>query len=579
MTDAIDPATVALTDRLECDRLLNTWLRERHPADGFSLMKRCTVESGNIVEIPLRDGCLEASCVHVSPMGFHEFAGIVLKEAGAPVRPVATAFELAQILLAEVDGSPGTVDETIRRIGASIAASRSHAAFLSHCKATGTADEMEQGLWFGHPFHPLAKSVGDFSADDVRAFAPERRARFQLSWLLAEPSQVDLFPTTPDTMADAADRLAAASGLSPKFLSGRVLFPCHPWQAKRLANHPGLAAGFEDGSLELTGPSGDMAMPTSSVRTVWFPEQRLFVKLAMAARITNFSRVNTYDQIARSISGSKALSSVSDRVCEAGISILPELGGGILRGREAGQEAHHAETGFILRDGTFDEGKQPFVVAGLLEMNLRTGRPNLETVSPQLDRSGADGFVSAYVDVVLLPLLHLYETTGIALEAHAQNSLVTFRDGRPTRLHVRDLEGIAVHRETYEACGRSDTGQRFGPSLFYERNVVWRRLLYYVVVNHFAHVLATVSKLSGTDEAHLWAIARGRLEQSSAPRSAAKALLSADRLPAKANLLSCLADRGETPDYVMIPNPLSPASTVRRSERDGTALAREGIVA
>lgn len=578
MTDAIVPATAALAERLECDRLLNTWLRERHPADTAAMMAQRTPAGRTILDMPLGEGRIRAACIHVSPGGFHAFGEIALHGPDGR-RPVTSASELARLLVAEVRAAPAAKAETLRRIDASIVASRSHAAFLTGRPPAASPQDMEQSLWFGHPFHPLAKSVGGFSEDDVAAYGPERRARFQLDWLLARRDGVELLSTSDADMADADRRLRAASGLRDDLLDGRTLIPCHPWQATRLAERPELKAAFADGRLVLTEPSGDLATPTSSVRTVWFPERGLYVKLALEARITNFSRVNTLDQIERSIAGAKALAAVKARVADAGLEVLNEPMGGVLRTDGPDGAAHLPETGFLLRDDADDGGDAPFVVAGLFEPDPRTGRANLAAAAPGLDRASAPSFVAAYADVVLLPLLTLYDTTGIALEAHAQNSLVAFRDGRPARLHVRDLEGVAAHRETFEAALGASAAGRFGAALFYDRETVWRRLLYYVVVNHFAHAVATVARLTGAVEAELWSAARRRLEQHALRVSAVAALLAAPTLPAKANLLSCLAERGEQPDYALIPNPLAVAAPFRDARPAATNSAQERVLA
>lgn len=564
MNDLIDPATPAPADRLECDRLLNTWLRECFPGQISSMMRQPVSDGQPILELPLGAMCLRATWRRVSPSGFHGFDSITIEDAAGERRAVTNPTRLAEILLGQCDTGTSAARTLVReRIEASIEASRGHAAFLSERPPASTAEAMEQSLWLGHPFHPLAKSLGGFGPGDVEAFSPERRVRFRLSWLLAEPETVDLLSGASDAFASARERLQAASGLPPHLLSGRALLPCHPWQAERLRRRPDLERAFESRSLILTGPSGDAALPTSSVRTVWFRDKGLFVKLALEARITNFSRVNTYEQIARSVASTAALLRVAHKVAEAGLSILAEPGGGILRRQGPDGPAHHPETGFLLRDAAFGEGPEPFVVAGLLEPDPRSGQANLATVSADLGRGvlEAGPWIASYTDVVLLPLLRLFETTGIALEAHAQNSLVAFRNGRPSRLFVRDLEGAAVERETFEAaCGRPGDGS-LSSALFYERDVVWRRFLYYVVVNHFAHAVSTVSRLSGVAESELWTITRQRLEPVASRGTAARALLATPRLPAKANLFSCLADRGEQPDFVMIPNPLAAEQT------------------
>ena len=69
-----------------------------------------------------------------------------------------------------------------------------------------------------------------------------------------------------------------------------------------------LALVGGDGSLLSLGPLGEVAWPTSSVRTVWLPAQNLFLKLSLNIRITNFIRNNPAEQVARALDASLALS-------------------------------------------------------------------------------------------------------------------------------------------------------------------------------------------------------------------------------------------------------------------------------
>jgi siderophore synthetase component len=115
--------------------------------------------------------------------------------------------------------------------------------------------------------------------------------------------------------------------------------------------------------------------------------------------------------------------------------------------------------------------------------------------------------------------------------------------------------------------------------LLYDSDMAWRRLLYYVVVNHFAHVLSAVAELSAVSEARLWAASRHIMEEEAGPsRALIDDLLSAPFLPAKANLSSCIADHGEDPRYVSIPNPFKVGCPpVSRSITGAAEIRAEGV--
>ncbi|BDV36379.1 IucA/IucC family protein [Methylocystis iwaonis] len=554
----VNEEPAALWDRLERNRLINTWVRERCPELAARMAERSTEAAAAVWEIPVGSQSLLAVCGRYSPGGFHDWNAIRLHDSQTSADEIAP-FDLARLMLDSLrQGTSDAKSQACERILQSIESSRSHAAFLSKQKPVSSAEQAERSLWFGHPFHPLAKSIVGFTSADFEKYGPERHAQFQLCWLLAEPDRVESYVCTPELMSSADAVLAEASGLSKSAIAGRTLIPCHPWQAARLRNIPHIRDDLNSGALSVFGPSGNAAVPTSSVRTIWFKEHGLFVKLPLEARITNFSRVNTAEHLARSVAGARAIAAAAEQVRAAGLTILREVGGRILRDRRDSRRSY-PETGFLLRLADFDEGADPIVVAGFVERDPRTGRPNVSAIAGRHfdEQQRTFEWVERYMEVVLLPLIRLFATTGLCLEAHAQNSLVGFENGWPRRLFVRDLEGVAADREVFQRA-RPSAVACLDEALFYERDVVRRRFLYYVIVNHVAHVLSAVAELSGMSEESLWTASRSVLEkEAGAARTIIEELLSASFLPAKANLTSCVAGRGETPDYVMIANPFT----------------------
>ncbi len=561
--------TIRLAMRSERDRFLNTWLREFRPELFLKL------RAGHTVDIAAGDRTIVARCYRFSPSGFHRFDEPVIVRDRAGSRTVEEVSDLAALLLKSQTHVPeAQIEDILYRIERSSAASVEHAIFQAAGTQGASPVQLEQSLWLGHPFHPLAKSVGGFSKTDTEAYAPERAARFQLRWFLVDRRHVAELKRDPQPVADMDQRLLAASGLSETDLGDDILFPCHPWQATRLEANPEFSNRIRGGQIRLTEARGDFAIPTSSVRTVWFPERNLFVKLPFEAIITNFSRVNTDEQIARSIAGADAIAIAGPAIGDAGLTVLDEPIGRILESRKTdGGVRHHPETGYLLRNAGFGAGTSPLVVAGLLETNPASGKANLAAVSGHhlREQENVRRWLEAYLRVSLMPLLRVFNDTGIALEAHSQNSLIRFVDGWPTHLFVRDLEGVAVDRHAFEQRFK-DRAELLDEVLFYGRETAWRRLLYYVVVNHFSHVVATVAEISGVDEAELWVTARQVLEQFP-DIAAAQELLAASTLPAKANLKSCLGGHGDAPSYIPIPNPFHARRTATSSDIQQSHLA------
>jgi siderophore synthetase component len=158
-----------------------------------------------------------------------------------------------------------------------------------------------------------------------------------------------------------------------------------------------------------------------------------------------------------------------------------------------------------------------------------------------------------YLEISLAPLLRVFEHDGVSFEAHAQNSLLHTEDGWPARFWVRDMEGTSVSRSRLRRDLPDDS------PLLYDDEQAWLRLRYHAVTNHLGQVVAALGRHGPADEATLWAAAGSVL--AGLDCGPARDLVASPALPAKANLLSRFANRGEPPLYVDIPNPLFEVSS------------------
>jgi siderophore synthetase component len=311
---------------------------------------------------------------------------------------------------------------------------------------------------------------------------------------------------------------------------GWPLLPCHPWQAGFLAER------MPAGKVVPLGPSGEEALPTSSVRTVYLPRADRFFKLPLDVRITNFVRTNPREHVRRTLAASRLLREVE---IPFGITILHETGYRAIA-------PLFDSSAVIFREGL--RGSEPRVLAALLEpidpplaeLVFEAAQARAVPVTPAFVCS----WLSRYLELALLPVLRLFARHGISLEAHAQNTLLATEAGWPARVYIRDLEGTSVSRR--RAANGADA------TLLVDESEALKRLRYYLVTNQIAHVVATLAAHTPADEWQLWQIVRSVVEDD----PDARPLLDTPDLPAKANLVSRMAGRSETPTYVSIPNPL-----------------------
>lgn len=532
-------------------------------------------ELGFAYHFTASDTVLYGTISHLSLTGYHRYgATFLLQQNGAGMAETLGEIRpLLRLICAQLALNAGQEPEhrqqaanlyekmcnSVEKSGFFLNARKEKVAALS---VTEDFTAAEQGMLLGHPFHVTSKASLGFSEEDMKRYSPELGASFRLHYFAVAPELVRTLSSGADVsqLLDPAARQEAARLLGAR--AGRYqLIPCHPWQANFLLAQPAVRQQLEQELIISLGPLGQVVWPTSSVRTVWMPESRLFLKLSLDVRITNFIRNNPPEQMIRAIDASRLLNQLTPEETDDALCLLPELAAQTLE--LAGLEAAF---GIIYRAGLEDEAlEQTRVLGSLVEECPMTGalplghyvRQAAELAGKDITASFVADWWRQYSEVSLLPALTLFATTGISLEAHLQNSLMRFRQGAPVQLVVRDMEGVSVASDSILA----QRGTAVGPesSVWYSADEAWFRFKYYLVVNHIAHLIGALARTFPVSEARLWQTTGQVLADANLggrAQSYARELLQARYLPAKANMLSTFNGTGETPAWVNIPNPL-----------------------
>ncbi|MDF2706147.1 MAG: IucA/IucC family siderophore biosynthesis protein [Nonomuraea muscovyensis] len=422
----------------------------------------------------------------------------------------------------------------------------------------------EQALLAGHRYHPAPKARGGRGAGAWLRYAPEAYARFPLE-LLGVPE---------DLLVEEGDP-AALDGLGPAPAGCRLL-PAHPWQLELLGGLPALnrggrsrRGGGPEGRPRRGGARGDgarglvwlgrsevVAVPTSSVRTVYLPEADLFCKFSLDVRITNDVRRLWLRDLRWLTAVDGVLRTVFDDLPGhlPRPSVLSDRG---YRTADLGGPDGGEALAVVVRDGLrghLRAGLTPLLAAGISE-----GYPGVPLDG--LDRAGAVEWWQRYLDHLVPPVLHAYLRHGVVLECHLQNVLVGVdgATGTPGQVIFRDHEGVKLvadrHRDLL--AGRDATG---GPGV--SAAYGWERLVYCLVVNNLAEIAGAVGERHPGLVGELWRRARavvaacGR-DHGDPPE--VRALLAASCVPAKANLLlRWTGAGGGAMRCVPVPNPLAP---------------------
>ncbi|GIQ67838.1 hypothetical protein DUZ99_02955 [Xylanibacillus composti] len=519
--------------------------------------------------LSFREIRLTGELEHVSDMGHHAYRFPLFEEEASGFRRAVTCRKAAELILRELCAAHAAPDAEARRLRLldQVDNSIAHTAeFLAHAQRSMQLQELplaaaEQALRCGHPLHPTPKSAEGFDEAALQAYAPELGASFRLHYWAVRKDELaeDWLPGREASIPP--DALESASLILGETTESYALLPVHPWQSNYLqVNHGELRAMIGERRVVPLGEAGPLVYPTSSVRTVWSPNQGCFLKLPLHVRITNFIRVNTREQVARTMDAARICAAVRDELETGPAQLLLEYGC-----RSVRRDSLFAELAVVFRESPpmlLEQGSRWFPAASLMEREPGSGEPLLWRHVFSSAPAGMHDWIARYAQVFLVPILDVFARLGISLEAHVQNSLIRLDpEGMPAACLIRDLEGISIDRRRAAELGWIGELVPADSPVLYGREAAFERLLYYAVTNHMGHVIATVSRHAGLEEQALWRRVRhvlveaAEIRRDAAPfQTVVASLLEREVLPAKANLTSQFFERGESPSYVTVPN-------------------------
>ena len=436
--------------------------------------------------------------------------------------------------------------------------------------------ESEQFLTFGHAFHPAPKSRQGFSPEDLERYSPELGASFPLHHFAVRREHV----IQDSLLSESAEKLVRFHGSAGSEAGDDfALVPVHPWQARYLLSLAVVRAALRADRLRDLGARGPAYFPTSSIRTVFHPENPYFYKLSLNVRVTNCVRKNAHYELEGALAVTRILRPhlpaigglfPGFRVLEEPAYLSLDLHGSDIEENRAVTEGF----GLILRQGLghLAEGEMP-LLAGALFGNRSLGRARLMALVNRLaDREGmslaaaAESWFDAYVELLLLPVFHCFFTHGLIFEPHLQNVLIGIRGGKPVRVWLRDFEGVKLARERLISYEPEGVSERARQALCYSEEQGWNRIAYCLIVNNFCEAIAQFGELAAGLERRLWTVLRHQLREYQWRygdlRSAGRinALLAGRPLPAKANFINRFLKRPDREaGYVPLPHPLAQA--------------------
>lgn len=441
--------------------------------------------------------------------------------------------------------------------------------------------ETEQALVFGHHLHPTPKSRQGFSEEDLPIYSPELKGSFSPYYFRVHQSIIQEDSNSNQTATNLIKKelltdAEVASEFKQKYCQPDEysLIPVHPWQAEFLKRKSAVQKLLAQGLIEDLGQQGKAYFPTSSIRTVYHSNSSFMFKFSLNVKITNSLRANLYKELERGVEISRILDTEIGQELQQKFpefQIVKDPAYITIKGEE------EITSGFatVLRENPFDSQTDATCIISLCQDKITGEGSRLAAIIQQLaqqeQRLTADvvlDWFQRYLKICLDPILWLYFTYGIAVEAHQQNSVVQLKDGYPDRFFYRDNQGY-YYRESFQAKlqaivpGISEKSQTFC-----EDAVIDERLGYYLVMNNLLGLVNAFGVAGLIDEHLLISEVRKALEKHlSLEQGCSKFLenlLTQPQLRCKGNLLTRFHDMDELVGsvatqsvYVTIQNPLA----------------------
>jgi siderophore synthetase component len=528
---------------------------------------RTAVTDGHLLlRLPRRGVLLRVALRRTSLLGAHRFTGPVREQHDGDWTEIGWR-RLATYTQDELSSRTGVRNEEfLDQIASShqaVAAALGVRAARPEPRA-GVTDGLatylasEQSLLFGHRFHPTPKARSGDAASWL-SYAPETGASFPLRHLAVREHLVAQ-ETAERGSADVLDQLRS------DVPAGYRLLPAHPWQYEMLSGHPGLREAVERGDILEMAPAGKPFTATASVRTLY--DGDTFLKFSLNVRITNCLRKNAGYELSGAVAMTRLLEPVLNAMATRfpGSAVLrePAYRSLLLPGPDgAPDRALFEGFGVIVREGLAARllpGTTPLLAAAVAD-EYPTGPGHISRLLEGAGPRTALDWWSAYLNLLVPPVLAAYFDHGLVLEPHLQNVLVCVdEEGMPAQVIFRDLEGTKLVPEHHADALDGLPAAVAGP-MTYDAQRGWDRVVYCLLVNHVADMLAAVADMHPQTERALWAEVRATLQAYAdrygcPPRLAA--LLAGVPLPAKANLLTRWQRKADREaGYVRLPSPFA----------------------
>lgn len=389
----------------------------------------------------------------------------------------------------------------------------------------------------GHPLHPCGRTRLGWRVADL--LAHDQESAGTSVGFVAVRRDLHVGDDVGALLRDGYPRL-------PVPPAGYVLHPVHAWQLGTVLPDR-YADLYASGALRPLPGVRLPAEPTTALRTVLLaPDaygRRRYLKLSLDIQVTSTRRTIS---VASTRNG-PAVSGLLDGLLDGHPRVLtmPEVAGAAV----ALPDGRTRDLSVIVRDGLSGRLHDGEVAVPGAALAAATGDATVldglltAYPGPPLD------FLTEYARLLLPPLLHLARN-GVGLEAHLQNSMPTFRAGRPYRIVFRDFAGLRLHLPRLAGRVTLWPGSVVGTG---DVDVMRAKIGYTAFQAHLGELVRHLVDRYAVAETDAWRRVREVLDGCDA-ETGDHAFLTARSVPHKALVRMRLAGAGDA--YVPVHNPL-----------------------
>ncbi|NWK84103.1 sialic acid synthase [Staphylococcus sp. GSSP0090] len=450
----------------------------------------------------------------------------------------------------------------------------------------------EQAVVEGHPLHPGAKLRKGMTPETAIAYSSEFANNIKMQFILIHKKIAKAQTLNNDYNESVYKcfnglRDAAVSSLSNDDVNHYYAMAVHPWQYDEILKQDyiheieqGLIIPIDYELDYFAGLSFRTLMPK-------LPETLPHIKLSTNVHITGEIRTLSEQTTINGPQVTKILNDIKDKdhlFHNIMADTIDELAGIHFYNSQDAQSLQTIKSeqlGTLFRENIYNiiqSNTTPMIPSSLVANYINHSEMPIWTLikkyaeAHQLENyeEASMAWMHAYAKALIDLALPLYVKYGIALEAHLQNSIVTFKhDSSIDKMYIRDFEGLRIDEKYLNSMGyATDTFHEKSLILTDQSQTVFNKVFYSSIQNHLGELIVAIaqSSESKTLESLIWSMISQILHEklheisqtmdNSSRIKSIESILFASKIDYKCVTTMRLEDEADYYTYIKVDNPL-----------------------